>query len=339
MAKLHEYVTTNDYSGYYIYGILSDEGHTTIQVTKTAKRLFDYIDLRPGETIPQNLLRALLDANLLYTGRGRIRHQNEKVRFDTDKTKAELSDEQFQRLLQFLQSYQGPDNDALKQLAKGLEIPNDEIPTPQDGTLDESSGPPDGLKAIADEYFPTREERMRERFGSKLLKISGNATPDAISQLLDGWILINELFSFDGCIQELDVLDERRVRYQVSTQDQEEEKKTSVFTIIQDTARLTGSDTPDFTVIAERSVPLPPARECDITHRIQIRDGQVRDWTLTGKIGSYVPVEAAKANLKGDRDRLFRQLLNLSKSLPTFEFSQQNPYEVELEYSIEDTSL
>lgn len=339
MAKLHEYVTTSDSSGYYIYGILNDEGHTTIQVTKTAKRLFDYIDLCPGETIPQKLLRALLDANLLYTGRGRIRHQNQKVRFDTDETKAELSDEQFQKLLQFLQSYQGPDNDALKQLAKGLEIPSDEIPTPQDEIIDESSGPPDELKAIAEDYFPPREERLREKFGPKLREIPGNATVDAISQLSDGWTLIEELSSFDGQIQELDVLDGNQIRYQVRVLGQDKDKKRGVFTIIQDTTRLTGSDTPDFTVIAERSVPLPPARECDITHRIQISNGQVQDWTLTGKIGSYVPVETAKANLKSDRDRLFRQLLNLSESLPTFEFSQQNPYEVELEYAIEDMPL
>jgi hypothetical protein len=229
MAKLHEYAATSDSSGYYIYGRLNEEGHTTIQVTKTAEQLFDYIGIGPGETIPQKLLRALLDANLLFTGRGRIRHQNQKVRFDTDETKAELSDEQFQRLLQFLQSYDGPDNDALTQLAKELEIPSDEIPTPKDGILDESSGPPDDLKAIADEYFPPREERMREKFGPKLREIPGNATVNAVSQLSDGWSLIEELLSFKGRIQELDVLNESQIRYQVGVPGQDKDKMRGVF--------------------------------------------------------------------------------------------------------------
>ncbi len=45
MAKLHEYTSESDFSGYYIYGVLHQKGHTTIQVSPTAKRLFDYIEM------------------------------------------------------------------------------------------------------------------------------------------------------------------------------------------------------------------------------------------------------------------------------------------------------
>jgi hypothetical protein len=339
MAKLHEYAATSDSSGFYIYGLLNNQEHTTIQVTDTAQRLFDYIDVNPGEKVPQNLLRALLDARLLYTGRGRIRQRNERVRFETDETKAELSDEQYQRLLQFIQSYDGPNNAALRKLADGLEISQEEIPPPQNEDLKESSGLPEGIKEIALEHFSTREDRLKERLGPKLNETAGNATVDDISQLSGGWEVIDELFSFEGSIEELDVLEEQRIRYQVRLPSQEECNETSVFTIIQDTPRLTGSDTARFTVIADRTVSLPPEREFNITHRIQIGNNQILDWTITGKIGVHIPVETAKGSLKGDRDQIFRELQKLSRTLTTFELSHKNPYEVDLDYAIEDLPL
>ena len=105
---------------------------------------------------------------------------------------------------------------------------------------------------------------------------------------------------------------------------------------VQNVARLTGSDEPDYVVVAERPVSLSPSRTCEITHQVQVRDGRVQQWTLTGRLGVHIPAETVRARLKGDRDRLFRQLIRLSALLPPFEFTQQDPCAVSPEYVIAD---
>jgi hypothetical protein len=105
---------------------------------------------------------------------------------------------------------------------------------------------------------------------------------------------------------------------------------------VQNVARLTGSDEPDYVVVAERPVSLPPSRTCEITHRVQVRDGRVQQWTLTGRLGVHIPAETVRARLKGDKDHLFRQLLRLSEVLPPFEFTQQDPDAIPPEYTIAD---
>lgn len=332
MAKLHKYVSTSKSSGYYIYGVLNQEGHTTIQVNTIAKKLFDHINIQPGETIPDKLLRALLDAGLLYNGRRRISQPDVTVEFDTEGTRSELSEVQFQRLLQFIQSYNGPSRNTMKQLARSLELDDTEIPEPKQTEFTDDPSQANGVAAIVENIFDTRREQLRKKLGPKLQTIPGNATINHINELTDGWKLLETLLSSKIQILELDVLDEHRVRYQIKTPTQTLTNNPSILTIIQNTTRLTNA--PEFTVIADWSVHFPPSRDFEITHRIQIKKGRVQEWILTGKITSHVQTETAIANLKGDRDRLFRQLQTLTDQLPDFTFAQSDPYETELRYKI-----
>lgn len=337
MAKLHRYTSTSKFSGYYIYGVLNQEGHTTIQVSPTAKQLFDYIEIQPGEAVPNKLLRGLLDAGLLYTGRRRISDEDAAIEFDTDGTKSELSESQFTRLLEFIQSYDGPSRNTIRQLAQSLDLGGVDIPEPQTEEFNEESDLSDELAAIVDDTFETKSEQLRRELRPKLREIPGNTTADQIDKLIDGWELLHDLLSSEVRVLELDVLDEDRIRYQIETTTQAEPSDPDILTIIQNTTRLT--NTPDFTVIADRSVRLPPSREFEITHQVQIKNGCVEDWVLTGKITSFVQTETATANLQGDRDRLFRQLQTLTDQLPHFAFTQSDPYKSELIYNISGIRL
>lgn len=337
MAKLHEYTSESDFSGYYIYGVLHQKGHTTIQVSPTAKRLFDYIEIQPGETVPNNFLRGLLDAGLLYTGRRRISDEDPAIEFDTEGTKSELSETQFNRLLEFIQSYDGPSRNTIRQLAQSLELGDTDIPEPPTEELNEESDLPDELTAIADRIFESKNEQLRRELRPKLRKIPGNTTADLIDELTDGWELLDDLLSSDLGVLELDVLNEDKIRYQIETTTRNKSRNPDILTIIQNTTRLT--NTPDFTIIADRSVHFPPSREFEITHRVQIKNGYVKDWVLTGKITSHVQTETARANLQGNRDELFRQLQKLTDELPNFTFTQSDPYTTELKYDLDGIRL
>lgn len=337
MAKLHEYTSTSRFSGYYIYGVLNQEGHTTIQVSTTAKQLFDHINIQPGETIPDKLLRALLDAGLLYTGRRRISQPDVTVEFDTEGTRSELSKAQFQLLLQFIQSYDGPSRNTVKQLARSLELNDTEIPESEQKEFTDESSQANGLAGIVDDIFDTKREQLRKNLGAKLQAIPGNATINYVDDLTDGWELLETLLSSEIRILGLDVLDEHRIRYQIDTPTQTVTNAPSILTIIQNTARLTNAA--EFTIIADRSVHLPPSREFEISHRIQIKNGRVQEWILSGKITSHVQTETAIANLKGERDQLFRQLQTLTNQLPIFTFTQSDPYETELKYELNGVDI
>ena len=337
MAKLHEYTSESDFTGYYIYGVLHRDGHTTIQVSPTAKQLFDYIEVQPGETVPNNLLRGLLDTGLLYTGRRRISDEDVAIEFDTEGTKSELSEAQFNRLLEFIQSYDGPRRNTIRHLAQSLELGDADIPELQTEEFSEESDLSDELVAIADGIFENKSEKLRRELRPKLRSIPGNTTSDQVDELTDGWALLQELFSSDLRVLELDVLEEDRIRYQIETTTQTASRDPDILTIIQNTARLT--NTPDFTIIADRSVHFPPSRKFEITHRVQLKNGSIEDWILTGKITSHVQKKQATLNLEGTRDKLFRQLQKLTDQLPYFTLTQSDPYTTDLKYDLDGIRL
>lgn len=337
MAKLHEYTSTSRFSGYYIYGVLNQEGHTTIQVSTTAEQLFDYINIQPGDSVPNKLLRALLDAGLLYTGRRRISQQDATVEFDTDGTKTELSEAQFQRLLQFIQSYDGPSRNTVKQLARSLDISDAEIPETKQKEFNDNSDQANEYASIVDDIFETKKQKLRKNLRPRLQEIPGNATAPHIDRLTDGWGLLETLLSSEVRVLELDVLDEHRIRYQIEIPTQTVDHNANILTVIQNTTRLTNAA--EFIVIAERTVRLPPSREFKITHRTRIKSGRIQEWVLTGKITAHVHIETATANLTSDRDRLFRQLQTLTDQLPIFTLTQTDPYATELKYDIRGIDL
>jgi len=295
------------------------------------------IEIQPGETVPNNFLRGLLDAGLLYTGRRRISDEDAAIEFDTEGTKSELSEAQFNRLLEFIQSYDGPSRNTIRQLAQSLELDDTDIPEPQSEEFNEESDLSDELVAIADGIFESKSEQLRRELRPKLREIPGNTTADQINELTDGWTLLQDLLSSDLGVLELDVLDEDRIRYQIETTTQTVPSDPNILTIIQNTARLT--NTPEFTVIADRSVHLPPSRKFEITHRVQIKNACVEDWILTGKITSHVQTKQATVNLQGNRDRLFRQLQKLTDQLPDFVFTQSGPYTTDLKYDLDGIRL
>lgn len=68
MDALKSYEKSSSKSGYYIVDYVPDKGFTTLQTTAVAERLIDWVKFNSEDRLPQVLVQAMLDVDLLWTG-------------------------------------------------------------------------------------------------------------------------------------------------------------------------------------------------------------------------------------------------------------------------------
>jgi hypothetical protein len=137
MGSLKSYEDSSPNSGYYIVDHIPNEGFSTLQTTGVADRLFDWVGLNPGDHVPQALVRAMLDVDLLWTGSS-LEPPEEADGYlletlDTHAVRAGLSAKQYRKLVAFCERYDGGRREALLELErelkfKGLSLSENDYP-------------------------------------------------------------------------------------------------------------------------------------------------------------------------------------------------------------------
>lgn len=106
MAVLHSYARSAEQSGYHLKGWTPDTGHTTIQTHRICDNLFDWLGYSVGDQVPHDLLNGLLEVGLLYTDNPtQAEDIHENFDFGRD-VKNALTEEQYNRLVGFVKSYE-----------------------------------------------------------------------------------------------------------------------------------------------------------------------------------------------------------------------------------------
>ena len=174
MGTLKSYESSSPKSGYYIVDHVPDKGFATLQTTGVAERLIYWVGFKSGERLPQVLVQAMLDLDLLWTGSSS--EPPESVTdysldaIDTHAVRARLSAKQYQRLVAFCERYDGGRREALQELERelavaGLSLSADDYPDPESLREQQTNpGPSDGLPSqlqglhkrifVADQHLP-----------------------------------------------------------------------------------------------------------------------------------------------------------------------------------------
>lgn len=126
MGTLKSYETSSPKSGYYIVDHVPGKGFATLQTTAVAERLIDWVELNPGDRLPQVLVQAMLDVDLLWTGTSSEPPESADdyslEALDTHAVRTGLSTKQYQRLIAFCERYDGGRREALQELERELSV-------------------------------------------------------------------------------------------------------------------------------------------------------------------------------------------------------------------------
>jgi len=126
MGALKSYENSSSKSGYYIVDHIPDKGFTTLQTTPVAKRLLDWVKFNSGDRLPQVLVQAMLDVDLLWTGAAseppEFADEYSLDALDTHAVRTGLSTNQYQRLIGFCERYDGGRREALQELERELRV-------------------------------------------------------------------------------------------------------------------------------------------------------------------------------------------------------------------------
>jgi hypothetical protein len=133
MARLYEYVESNDDSGYFLSGAYED-GNVTFQIESTGERLLNRIGYEPGiknrergPQIPPDLKWAMFDEGLIETGGSQP--SGERTAGDFDFEASQLTREELDRLEDFVADLKMEGRD-LRELAEAFDIELEDGSTP-----------------------------------------------------------------------------------------------------------------------------------------------------------------------------------------------------------------
>lgn len=124
MPTLRQYVRSSKKSGYYIRANVGASYPVTLQVTGLATRILQEAGFSDGDTVPTKLVWSLFDIGLLYT---ESTHNIPEDKGDALSTftdsdiSATLSAETKNRLIEFLETYEGAEQEKMQQLKAELE--------------------------------------------------------------------------------------------------------------------------------------------------------------------------------------------------------------------------
>jgi len=140
MGALKSYEKSSSKSGYYIVDHVPGKGFTTLQTTAVAERLIDWVKFNSEDRLPQVLVQAMLDVDLLWTGASSEPPESADEyslnALDTHAVRTGLSTKQYQRLIGFCERYDGERREALQELERelnvnGLSLSEDDYPDPE----------------------------------------------------------------------------------------------------------------------------------------------------------------------------------------------------------------
>lgn len=177
-----------DESGYYLVDHVPSQGFATLQTTGVAERLFDWIELSPGDRLPQALVRAMLDVDLLWTGASseppEAIDSYSLENLDTYSVRVGLSKKQYRRLVAFCERYDGDREEALQELNRelsgaGVSLSESDYPDPESlrerqNKSNSSGGIPSGFQSLhrriflADKHLPDLVQESLRRWGADI---------------------------------------------------------------------------------------------------------------------------------------------------------------------------
>jgi hypothetical protein len=185
MARLHVYDASSERSGYHLKGWTKSKGNTTLQVRYPARLLFDWLGFEEDEKIPDELLTALLKANLLYTKNS----SDEAIREDLDWLEsidvldAHLTSTQRERLLGFMREYDGPRQKYVDQLRTELDSGES---ISNDARLSSHSAVSANWRAVADERHGASDSLVK--IADEIYGDTSALSDQEINALLDDWL-------------------------------------------------------------------------------------------------------------------------------------------------------
>ncbi|MFC7070591.1 hypothetical protein ACFQL9_13135 [Halobaculum lipolyticum] len=125
MPTLRKYAPSSDTSGYYIQANVGGAYPITLQVTPLAARILRKTDHTPDGPVPTKLVWAMYDLGLLYTKKSLDTDKLDRVSTQTvfrDLNLANiLSPNDRDKLIEYIDSYTGPNNGTLQKLRKELQ--------------------------------------------------------------------------------------------------------------------------------------------------------------------------------------------------------------------------
>jgi O-acetyl-ADP-ribose deacetylase (regulator of RNase III)/cold shock CspA family protein len=214
MARLYRYSSSNDKSGYFLRGWTPNTGNTTIQVTKVASDIFDWLNLQPEDQIPNDLLYAMLDTGLVYTDSGGSQQNEYSV--DVQRIENSLSETQFQRLIGFLKSFDDDAPSSVRQLASALgaksrQVVGESIPdtAKYPTTTDSSRTKTAELESIVNRVFRDRDglPDLHEHTISTIKQVPGSVLLEDIDALPNGEPLVQAMASYPGTVRRVSTSD------------------------------------------------------------------------------------------------------------------------------------
>jgi cold shock CspA family protein/O-acetyl-ADP-ribose deacetylase (regulator of RNase III) len=214
MARLYQYATSSDKSGYFLRGWTPNTGNTTIQVTSVAADIFDWLNLQPEDRIPNDLLYAMLDTGLVYTDSGGAQQNEYSV--DVQRIANSLSEIQFQRLIGFLKSFNDDAPSSVRRLASALgaesrQVTNESIPDTgkYPATTNSSSTESSELDSIVNRVFRNRNglPDIHKRTKSTIRQVPGPVLLEDIDALPNGESLVQAMASYPGAVRRVSTSD------------------------------------------------------------------------------------------------------------------------------------
>lgn len=200
-------------SGYYIVDYVPSQGFATLQTTGVAERLFDWVGLSLGDRIPQALVRAMLDVDLLWTGSSseppKTTDSYSLENLDTHAVRTGLSREQYRRLVGFCERYDGGRREALQELkhelsVTGVSLSKSDYPDPESlrerqNQSDSSGEIPSGFQDlhkifIADKHLPDLVQESLRRWGADIGSVIEHPYGPVYAQAFTSYLGVVESF-------------------------------------------------------------------------------------------------------------------------------------------------
>jgi hypothetical protein len=184
MGALKSYEKSSPKSGYYIVDHVPGKGFATLQTTGVAERLIDWVEFNSEDRLPQVLVQAMLDVDLLWTGTSseppESADEYSLEALDTHAVRTGLSTKQYQRLIAFCERYDGGRREALKELERelsvsGLSLSEDDYPDPE--SLSEQQN-----KSETQADYPSQFQGLHKR-----IFVADQHLPDLVQESIRRW--------------------------------------------------------------------------------------------------------------------------------------------------------
>lgn len=142
MPTLRKYKTSSPKDGYYIQANVGAAHPITLQVTNTAEMIFDKTGYHPDQSVPTKLVWSMYDLELLFTEKSIESHRPQNVSisdvFQDLNLKNRLSAREVNKVISYLDDYNGPQQGTLTKLKIDLESATP--PDTSDGLLSDGTG-------------------------------------------------------------------------------------------------------------------------------------------------------------------------------------------------------